>query len=379
MKKTLAMILAVSMVFGLLLTGCGQAKETAPASEPAAQEEAPAAEAAAPEEAAAPAEPAGEAEEVTPDNYLDGDYSDLNLTVGLILPTLAAEMLAVQAKEIPAYFAQNGVECIVTEAGTDADQISAIENFVAMGVDMIMAVVTNCSSVENAVNRARESGTKVVIMSEVPPYEVDGYFDLDIKMVAHACSDMFEAWIDKQFPDAEDGSIKAAFLTYSSVGTLQDRTDIIMETLESDPRIDLVFTKETDGIVEAADAVEEAFTTDPDIQLIIASDDGGAMGANQTWIARSDKDLENDAIFSAGYSPSLSTLISEAGTDTSLVRGAIVQGGAGMNYIYYSSSLQVLLGLTEPNTVFAFPIAALNSFGYIDEYTAAFGSGEASE
>lgn len=370
MKKTLAMILAVSMLFGLLLTGCGQAKEAAPASEPAAQEAAPAGEAAAPE--------AAEDEEITLDNYLDRDYSDLDLTVGLILPTLAAEMLAVQAEEIPAYFAQNGVECIVAEAGTDADQISAIENFITMGVDMIMAVVTNCSSVENAVNRARESGTKVVIMSEVPPYEVDGYFDLDIKMVAHACSDMFEAWIDYKFPDAEDGSVKAAFLTYSSVGTLQDRTDIIMETLENDPRIDLVFTKETDGIVEAADAVEEAFTADPDIQLIIASDDGGAMGANQTWIARPDKDLENDAIFSAGFSPSMITLINNAGTDTSLVRGCIVQGGAGMNYIYYSSSLQVLLGLTEPNTVFAFPIASLNSFGYVDEYSAAF-SGEPSE
>lgn len=367
MKKILALILVLCMVFALCACS-GTVDDETQARIDEITDRIETLEAALAEAEAKSAEEAKEAPEEVPEEdneaYLTADYSAEGYSVGVMLPSLSVEMMAQMADLIPTYFEEVGIECIVSEAGSDTDQIACIENFTTMGVDLIMAVVTNAASVEAAVTAAREAGTKVMFMSVAPEYEVDSYCMVDMAALGEATVELMNAWMDYEYADAEAGSVKAAALVFTSAGEAATKSQIILNGIEADERIDLVFQKETDGVVEANTAMTECLTTNPDIDLLVTFDDSGAIGANQVWVADSGIDYETAAIISGNYSNSLGELVDQAGTEASVVRGGVLQGGGTQEYYDFVFGMQTLLGLVEPNTVFTMPVQLVNSFGF---------------
>ena len=142
MKKLIALLLALAMVFAMV--ACG-AKEEAAA--PAVEEEAaPAATEAAPEEAA----PAS------------------GITIGYVIAG-PDDYYNVSAEVVKLYAEKQGWEIIILNSEyTPEKEISNFEDLIAMGVDGIMCIAANSESVQTAANLAADAGIPTVFVSSGP-------------------------------------------------------------------------------------------------------------------------------------------------------------------------------------------------------------------
>lgn len=163
MKKLLALILALSLVLGLVACGSGNA----PATEAPAENKAPAAEA-----------PADSNEPAAEDHTFDVDYW-ANLSpedvvswdapydykrVGMVVPDGTSEFYVDMCTKAEATFNEVGYDFVWTGATDSEAAINAIETWVAQGVDALILLVTD-TSCENAALNAMKEGVLVVLGS----------------------------------------------------------------------------------------------------------------------------------------------------------------------------------------------------------------------
>ncbi len=148
MKKLIALLLALAMVFAMV--ACG-AKEEAAA--PAAKEE-----------AAAPAATEAAKEEAAP---------AAGITIGYVVAG-PDDYYNVSAEVVKNYGAKQGWEVIILNSEyTPEKEISNFEDLIAMGVDGIMCIAANTESVQTAANLAADAGIPTVFVSSGPAENFD--------------------------------------------------------------------------------------------------------------------------------------------------------------------------------------------------------------
>lgn len=337
MKKLLTILLCMAMVLSLgLLTACGS--ETAEAPETVTD--------------------VTEAAEAVEEVVSDGEKH----TVAYCIPTMADAYIAGQVESLENYYADNpNVEVVIAECGgNQVTQIEHIENYTAMGADVIIILPTNPFGMEVAVNNARENGVRVMFQNIGPDTEIDVLCTTDNDAVGRATAGMALAWLDKAYPDAEEGSIHCAIFVSNELPILQARTQAIQSTLEADPRVTISYVSEGTADTSNAQAeVENAFTADPDIKFICAwtNDYGTAFDA---VVAGRGYDITQYGAFTAGVSDATLELIGLSETNESPMRGTV-------NYLAYELG-QVADWMMEESiempTVLYDEIEVLNSFGY---------------
>lgn len=270
-------LLGVTVVFTLAvaaLTGCGNNM--------------------APEKTEESAEVQESAEE-TKGNEATGDLGtadsnkDGKVIVGFSASSLSDNYMVETSDNLQALCESYGYEYTVMGAeGVTAKQVEQIENMVTMGCDWIYAMILDVDAMEEIFKKAEGQNTHIIYIGEgAKDYDYPGGFTAALTgsqydygyQVAMAAA----AWIDENYPDAEDGSVEVALFKNTVVEAFQDRADGMaqVETLTSKAKI--VETYDLVGQDAAAakcqEYTDQLFMKHPDVKVILAhsSDYGTAI------------------------------------------------------------------------------------------------------
>lgn len=310
MKKILAMLLATAMTISL--AACGSNSNPSTNSTKAAE---------------TTAQGVTEAVETS----ADGDMSGKK--VGFSALMMSSEFFANMSDEMEAYFTANGMEYTAADANASAEtQIQNIENFVTMGMDYIILFAVDRASICDAAIKAREQGAFVITIGTTlaVPEAYDVCINVDQgesgEVEAQAAAD----WIEKTFPDAEDGTIKVAILETTDSEDAMARSKGLRKITELTSKAVIVETYDIasteNGAIKAQEYTEMLFLKNPDVKVILAYGTDLAGGADE--IAGKNTVINKDefAIFAVDVPEFIRNKVTASVDNSSLVRGTVMLG-----------------------------------------------------
>lgn len=258
MKKLLAVLLAVAMVFSL--AAC------------AAKEEAPAVK----ETDAAPAQETTAAPEAeTPVAEEKNDAPK----IGFAFYGLSNPVWAELVEGAVAYGAEKGCQVTYVDAGEDPSaQITQIENFITSGVDAIAVLAIDATSLENICKEAIDQGIYILDYSRGIK---NAYCNLSLDPIldAEEMIKMIAPFIDEKYPD---GVFEWAHLDIpvNELGVTQGNA-IEKNMLERWPNSKLVANGATLTTEEGLNNTQSIIQAHPDCRVIISQSAGGGVGGNE--------------------------------------------------------------------------------------------------
>ena len=195
------------------------------------------------------------------------------------------DQIAMAAEKYPEF------EVIYADAAQDnSKQIADIENFVQMGVDLIITSPNEATPLTNAVSAAYDAGIPVILLDR----KIDG--DKYTQFIGADNVDMGriagEYVADTLLPDGgKVCEIKGLEGTSGGI----DRDNGFREGIKKNDKIEIVAVNNADWLREKAITVaEEMLQTNDDIDLFLALNDSMAEGA---YIAAKNAGREGDILF----------------------------------------------------------------------------------
>lgn len=279
MKKRILSVVLCTAMLAALLAGCGSKAEEPAAAEPSGTEEQ--AEEPAPAETEEPAADAG-AEAGAKDKYVIG-MSQCNL--GEPWRVAMNDQIAAAAEAHPEF------EIIYADAAQDnSKQIADIENFVQMGVDLIITSPNEATPLTNAVTAAYEAGIPVILLDR--KIDGDGYTQFIGADNVAIGKQVGEYVANTLLPDGgKVCEIKGLEGTSGGI----DRDNGFREGIKANPKVEIVAANNADWLREKAITVaEEMLQTNTEIDLFYCLNDPMAEGA---YIAAKNAGREQDIIF----------------------------------------------------------------------------------
>lgn len=310
MRKFIGVTLALVML--LSLVGCSAKKETT--TETATTEVV----------ATATTEAAATTETTTAETTVKDSYY-----IGFSILTTQGDFMSMLATKLTEQFTAGGNKFEVASAdGNATKQIEQIENFITMGVDEILIMAIDPSSLGDVIKKAQDKGIKVVAFSaQTPVY--DAFVGIDEYEVGKQTAQMAADWIDKTFPDAADGSVQVAILENRNRPTDVERSDGDLEIEKLTKKAKIVSTTGIDGTpVSAQAAAENIFMTNKDVKAVICYNADTAVGVNSYVMSLNSvvKDKSQVGAFGVDYQDQAAELIKQSVTNESVFRGTIRMG-----------------------------------------------------
>jgi len=204
------------------------------------------------------------------------------LKIGFTVQNLANPYFVAVVQGVQDYCKENGIEVTIHDAKADPNaHINAIENFIAQGVDAIMISPVDQIALEPIVAKAKEAGIPVICVNQ----NVEGssaLIALNEYDYGFAGGKIAGEWIKETL----GGKGKAAILTYPEIISLVDRGNGLKEGILSVcPDVEIV-AEQSAAVPEKGMAAAEAFLqAHPDLNVIAGINDGGALGAFETFAA----------------------------------------------------------------------------------------------
>ena len=166
---------------------------------------------------------------------------------------------------------------VITKAGDYevTTQLTDMEDFIAQGVDGIIASPASASAARDVFVQAKAAGIPVVIVDNPSP-------DLDL-IVANVATDNFEAGVQTAHQIIKDIGTEGEVAILDMLGweSCVMRADGFIETLAKEaPGIKVVARFDYAGMDDAAmSGTEDILTANPNLNAIFAVNEAGAFGA----------------------------------------------------------------------------------------------------
>jgi len=333
MKKILALFLALILIFSL--TACGNSTD-----------------------------PVKDAVDEVAKDGLEGKKA------ALIVPMATVEALQIICENFVNYCAEKGIEAVTASADVDmAKYMELIENYTADDYDLVCIIPLEAEALADACTKARAEGTKIVIASTIPSYEVDGGLTTDYQACGYAVANMANAWIEKNHPE---GGIGVAIVGADSPENYKQCKEAMIATMNGNSKTNgnaYLSNNETGGdVAKGYSFAEEAMTADPTIRVFVCNEPDSAKGINNYLLATYPDKIEEFAVFAINVDETAAGEVMkgmEAPASTAL-RGLIPYGAEDTGAVLCDIATKVLSG--EENYWVFDEIHTLNSFGW--EYTA---------
>jgi len=256
-------------------------------------------------ESPAAAEPEAE-EETTASETIEKESVKIGiLTMGLSQPYFVA--LSQGYKDAASEFSGVDVEVVEIDPKLDAvQQVTAIENFVEMGVDAFIITAIDPATVDSAVKEAMNAGVKVV-----SHYNELGAQDIQSGISTYGMGFVAGQEAAKWINEKLGGTAKVALLIWDKTEFDIDRTEGMKGALELyAPGAEVVAEQAADAIESGLDAAETILQAHPDVKVFICYNDEGCLGALNAVEAAG---LASDdfGIFGVNASPEALTKIQE--------------------------------------------------------------------
>lgn len=303
MKKLLALLLAMAMVFAL--AACG-GNTDAPASDAPASD--------------------------TPASDAPTADSGEKPSIGFVILGLGSEFFQGMADGFVETFTNAGWDASYVNGEFNPEvQIKAIENYTAAGVDVLIAFPSEGGPVDDALQRARDAGIKVIEMVNCGE-NWDACMISDDYQMAEVLCQMTAAWTNKHFADAEDRSVNVVVLTYYANETNTKQAEGALRIEEYSPKLKLLAEYQLpDETTEAGvTAAENVLTMYPDVDIIISPQGTVMVGVNNYLTSSSSpiSDFTDFALFSTNAnSEEAYAAIAASANDEAPLRGSLISSG----------------------------------------------------
>lgn len=337
MRKSLAILLAMCLTIGMI--GCGSSN--------APKEESPAAE-------NNDVEASEDVESEKPETESSGEF-----TVGFCPMDLSNNFWAAIANSFEAAGKEAGIKTVVADGKSDsATQVSALENFISQGVDVIVVGPVDSSSLTGVIAEAKEAGIPVI--THTTAYEdATCNMNVDEMEMGTAIGQICGKWMADTF--GEDADCKFAILTQSALEqTIGRENGIKAGIAEFCPNAVCATTIDAHTTDLGITAGENILAAHPDIVAIVGINDSGALGAYESCIAQE----VGEDFFLGGVDGTEQAL--ELISQGTIYRGTVYLNpvGTGQQFIEYAQTLRD--GGEIPES-FMVPVNAISAEN-IDEY-----------
>lgn len=209
-----------------------------------------------------------------------------------------------------------------------AKQIEQIENFTSLGVDAIIIMAVDTSSITDAIKKAAEKGVKIVAFSQKLS-QYDLFLGSDDFALGQKEAEMAAAWIDKTFPDAAPGSIPVAIFENRDKPMAVTRSDGLMEITKLTDKAKVVATVGVDTTNKSGQSsAENLLLTNPDVKVILSYNSDTAMGVDAYAMSLNSaiKDKAQFATFGIDFNGAAIDAIGKSVNNESIWRGTIMMG-----------------------------------------------------
>ncbi len=250
MKKLFAVLMAATMMMGLM-SGCGTKTETN-----------------------AEAAPAKAAEQAASESKGEGASNKKNYKFGATYMTLNNPFFGALNGGIKEVVEANGDSLVALDPALDVNkQISQIEDLVAQGVDAIFVNPADWKGIRPALEAAQKAGIPIINV-DAPVFDVELVSSIVV-------SDNYNAGVlcAKDMMSKMDKA-KIVILEHPTAKSAIDRTDGFIDTIKDNPNYEVVAKQSSDGQLEQAMPVmENIIQANPEINVVMALNDPTAMGA----------------------------------------------------------------------------------------------------
>lgn len=187
---------------------------------------------------------------------------------------------------------REGIELIIHDAKSDvAAQVSAVEGFIAQGVDAIIISPLDVVAMEPVVASAVEAGIPVVNLNQ-KMNGVSAHIGMSEYEFGFTGGKIAGEWIKNNLTEPA----KVAVLGYPDLASLVERADGLKEGLLSIAENAEFINEQKAGTPEQGMAVAETILqATPDVNVLICINDAGALGAYEAFVAAG-KDKEKVCI-----------------------------------------------------------------------------------
>lgn len=308
MKKATALLLALCMMFSLF--ACGNTNDT-PTDNPGQNTSAP--ETDKPEE---PSQPASSGE---------------GKKVGFVLVGLGGDFFQQLSAAYEKTMTDLGWEAYYADGNFDpATQIQACENYIAMGVDVLVIWSVAAEAMNGVIDQAMEAGIKVISFV-VPTEKYDALMLSDDAKLAGSLAKLAAKWIDEKYADAPDHSVPVAVFSNRTSENTVAQADMLLKIEDYSQKAKFITevecTDETAPVGQAA--AENLYITNPDIKVFITPHNGLANGINSyfTGLSSPVTDYSDMGIFCINGDSSTAENIQKSINDETPLRGTVMTGG----------------------------------------------------
>ena len=353
MKKSLSVLMAISMIVTIILSACSSPATPAPeevTQAPAGTED--------PQEAtesSAATEAPAEDTTVSTVPAKSGSPFDINgKVVCYIIPSLANPFLNGVATSVTEQFKADGVTVNVygADEGGLNQQFDQIENCISMKTDFMYVMAAG--EIDQLIPAIEEAKAADIMVMGVPPQKLAPFDAImhtsqleDGQKVAKMACDFIEA----KYPDAADDSVETAIVgsPSSSVGMkLRDQgystiTDIC-------PKVKLVAHLDVSGdsLPVGQNAAENIFTANPDVKVFLAQSTAHAQGIANAIKALPGVDISEYGVFAGDMDPSMIPTVTSCEDP---YKGFVAIGGTALDVATYEQIKKMLQGVEHPTVI----------------------------
>lgn len=305
MKKIIALLLALIMVFALV--ACGSSNTPSTPSNPSTP--APSN----PTTSNPPAsQPAEEPKTVAFVGFGPGDFFDM--LANTYIATMEAE----------------GWNAEYTSGMFDPPtQIAAAENYIAMGVDVLVIWSVAPEAMAGVIDQAMAQGIKVIAFV-APTAKYDVVMVSRDEDMADYCAKLAAKWVDEAYANAADGSLSTAVFTCRAAETGVKQGDVLLTIAKYSSKIGNVIEIECEDEQASTGMtkMENLYITNPEIKLFLSAHNGLAQGiANYfTGINSPVTDYSDMGIFCINGDTAVYDMIKASTEGKNPLRGTVMTG-----------------------------------------------------
>lgn len=313
MKKLIAMLLALMMIFSL--AACAAKDNTADK---------------------APADDAGD----TADTDDKSAASNDDIFAVMILPNVSEVVFSGWAEAAQAKFDEVGIKFEAVSCDDDVNVMNQqIENYVVMGATHMFCQQISADGQSEALKSAVEAGIDVIIVNFCD--DEDSYTSIGTVQqydMGDIIAKQAAQWIEDTFPDAEDGSIEVAIFGTLAYDHVAPRTEAMSNITEYTSKAVIVENYDYGASMspnkDAQDWMENLLLKYPDIKCVIGQA-GTVLEMNEVVMANDSIDKSTIGMFTDTESPVMFEEIAKSANNESTVRGLCTFESIGNFYFTY--------------------------------------------
>lgn len=174
-----------------------------------------------------------------------------------------------------------GITFTFKEAPDVSEKITAVENFVAAGSDVIILHVDDPTALQPAIAEAQSAGVKIIAY-DMDTETSDAFIGVDNHTFGYAIGENAANWINENFDPSEE--VAVGVLNYPDFTFLVEREEGILDALSTiAPNSKVVATTKAGYQNEGVDAGETWLQSNPEIKVVVGINDDGVLGLYEAY------------------------------------------------------------------------------------------------